>query len=682
MPNRLAHTRSPYLLQHADNPVDWYPWGPEALELARSTGKPILLSVGYSACHWCHVMAHECFEDPEVAAVMNQLFINIKVDREQRPDIDRIYQHAYQLLNQRAGGWPLTAFLTHDDQVPFFLATYLPKTPRYGLPGFIELMRKISGFYQANPDKVREQNHQLLQVLNAGPGRLAVTGYSIHPQPLADLRQQLSSFYDPQHGGFGKAPKFPQPSTPEWLLDYCINHPDDPSARQMLEHTLERMANSGLYDALAGGFFRYSVDERWEIPHFEKMLYDNGQLLSLYSRAWVLSPQPRYQQVVEETIRWLQQEMLAPEGGFYSALDADSEGHEGKFYLWQPEQIQTLLSTDEYALFSAYYGLDQAANFEQHAYHLHTSLALAPLAAQLGLSVSTAQALLHSAHAKLLAVRNQRIRPGRDEKILTAWNALTVRGLALAGRIFQRPEWLALADQVLAFIQRDLWQQQRLLASYSQGQAEFAAYLDDYTFLAEALLERLASGWNAHYFDWLQQLLQVLFDHFQDARKGGFYFTADDHEALITRPKPFHEDALPCANGVLTRLLLRLGRLLSHMPWLVASEKTLKWAWPMLEGSPQGCLSLASALGEYYHPSRWVVLRGDAATLAVWTAALANQPLQLLPIDALTPEQELPAALASKTLPTGASAAAYICQGTQCSAVVTELEALLQQLRG
>ncbi|HXH03750.1 MAG TPA: thioredoxin domain-containing protein [Candidatus Competibacteraceae bacterium] len=680
MPNRLIHETSLYLLQHAHNPVDWYPWGAEALEAARSSGKPILLSIGYSACHWCHVMAHECFEDAEVAAVMNELFVNIKVDREERPDLDRIYQQAYQLLNQRAGGWPLNVFLTPDDQVPFFAATYIPKQPRFGMPGFVELMRRLMAFYRDHEDSVRQQNHSLMAALLAGPGRLAVTGYSLHSGPLQEVRRQLEQLFDASHGGFGPAPKFPHPGNLERLLRQWVAHRDDGQALHMLRYTLTRMAEGGLYDQLGGGFCRYAVDERWEIPHFEKMLYDNGPLLALYASAWAATGEPLFRRVAEETAAWAMGEMQSPAGGYYSALDADSEGHEGRFYVWQPTQMQALLTADEYAVAAAHYGLDQPPNFEGR-WHLRVARPLSEVAAALGLSITEAERRLAAARAKLLAQRAQRVRPGRDEKVLTAWNALMIQGMARAGRLLGRPELIASAERAVDFIHRELWRDGRLLACWSAGQGKLPAYLDDYAFLLDALLELLQARWRSADLSWALELAEVLLDHFQDERKGGFYFTADDHERLIQRPKPLYDEALPSGNGIAARALLLLGRLLARMPWLVAAERTLKWAWPTLERQPLACIALLEALEEYFQPSQCVILRGPEAELAAWRAACAREfaPRRLvlaIPTDA----PDLPFALADKAPLSGTAVTAYVCTGTQCSAPVTTLEALLAQL--
>lgn len=664
--NRLIHESSPYLRQHAHNPVDWYPWGPEALDTARRENKPILLSIGYSACHWCHVMAHESFEDADTAAVMNELFINIKVDREERPDLDKIYQTAYQLLNGRPGGWPLTMFLMPDDHTPFFGATYVPKVARYGMPAFTDLLRRLMDFYQNREADVRQQNDSLRKALQAGPTRVAKTGYALNPQPLTEAVAQLAQSFDSSYGGFGRAPKFPHPTHLEHLL-HQWQRTDNEQARDMALLTLRRMAEGGVYDHLGGGFCRYSVDEKWLIPHFEKMLYDNGPLLGLYAAAWRATGEPLFQQVTEETAAWALREMQDVQGGFYATLDADSEGVEGKFYVWDREDIRALLTAEEYEAFAPRYGLDRIANFEGH-WHLHAARPLAESSTE----------LVARARQKLFQARSQRIWPGRDEKILTSWNALMIKGLATAGRYLERPDWLAAAEQALDFIRAELWRDGRLLAVYKDGQARLPAYLDDYAFLLEAVLELLQGRWRDADLEFAQQLADTLLAHFEDkGKQGGFFFTADDHEPLIQRPKPLFDDALPSGNGVAALALLRLGHLLSHMPYLVAAERVLKTAWPSLEQNPAACGALLLALEGYYHPAETIILRGPADTLATWQTALNRTYTPLRLTLAIPADAHLPPFLAQKA---GPGPVAYVCRGTRCSTPITDLAALEQAL--
>ncbi|MBC8028398.1 MAG: thioredoxin domain-containing protein, partial [Steroidobacteraceae bacterium] len=457
--NRLAKETSPYLQQHADNPVDWYPWGPEALDLARSSGKPILLSIGYSACHWCHVMAHESFEDAATASLMNDLFVNVKVDREERPDIDKIYQFAHQVLTQRGGGWPLTMFLTHDDQKPFFGGTYFPDKARYGMPAFTTLIQRVAEYYREQRDELRAQNDTLMAVYDDLTPMPLTLENPLGSAPLDGARAQLESSFDKRHGGFGEAPKFPHPATIDRLMRHWYGTSSttapDLHALFMASLTLTRMAEGGIYDQLGGGFSRYSVDQFWMIPHFEKMLYDNGALLANFAEASLATGDPLFKRVATETGEWMLREMQDAGGGFYSAYDADSEGHEGKFYVWSREEVQAALTPLEWSAFSRRFGFDETANFEG-AWHCHVFVSFEQIAKELQLDLAAAQKLIDSARAKLLAIRSKRVWPGLDDKILTSWNALAIRGLAIAARSLEKPEFAAAAERALDFVRANL----------------------------------------------------------------------------------------------------------------------------------------------------------------------------------------------------------------------------------
>src|SRR6266850_6090219 len=489
MPNRLAQETSPYLQQHADNPVDWHPWSEEALARARSEDKPILLSVGYSACHWCHVMAHESFEDPAVAEVMNRLFVNVKVDREERPDLDQIYQLAHQMLAQRPGGWPLTMFLTPDG-APFFGGTYFPKEQRYNLPGFPQVLERIAQVWREHRGEIAKQNQTLLATFEGmHPGEPAHHS-ELSAEPIETALRSLKTNFDSRHGGFGGAPKFPHPAE----LEFCLRRSasgGDGAAGRVATYTLERMALGGIYDQLGGGFARYSVDAEWMIPHFEKMLYDNGPLLRLCADAWTASQNPLFARVAEETAAWVMREMQSPEGGYYSSLDADSEHEEGKFYVWTAQEVQAQLSPEECAVLAPYYGLDGPPNFEGTHWHLHVARPLGAVAGQLGKSEQECARLLDSGKKKLFYTREKRVRPGRDEKVLVSWSALMIAGMARAAVVFGRSDWLGSAKKALAFIRGAMWKNERLLATYKDGQAHLNAYLDDYAFLLAALIELL-----------------------------------------------------------------------------------------------------------------------------------------------------------------------------------------------
>ena len=671
MPNHLATESSPYLRQHADNPVDWWPWCDEALATARRENKPILLSIGYSACHWCHVMAHDCFEDAEVAAVMNRLFVNVKVDREERPDLDQIYQSAHQLLTQRGGGWPLTMFLT-PDQTPFYAGTYFPKTARYQLPGFIDLMENIARAWHERRGDVLAQTEAVRNALaQQHPG--AGAQQALNAAPFADAVRDLSANFDPKWGGFSKAPKFPRPGELHFLLrEYARNGQE--LVRDMALFSLDKMASGGVRDQIGGGFCRYSVDEQWAIPHFEKMLYDNGPLLHLYADAWALTGDPLFRETAEDLVAWLLREMRAPEGGFYSALDADSEGHEGKFYVWTPDEVRALLSDEEYAVAAPLYGFDQPPNFENASWNPILAQPLDNVATSLWLNPDVAMARLHSARAKLFAARETRVRPGRDDKQLTSWNALMIGGLAHAGRVMARADWVDAAQVALDFLQQNLWHDGRLLASYQHGEARLNAYLDDYAFLLDALLESLQARYREADMTWACALADALLAHFEDAESGGFFFTSHDHEALITRPKPGYDHATPSGNGVAAFALQRLGHLLGEARYLDASARCLRLFQAQLTQQPIAFPTLLAVLDEALAPPRIILLRGPAAALCEWTATLTPQlgPRDLLL--ALPHGLKLPAALAKSE---SAQPTAWVCSGTACLPPVTALSAVL-----
>ncbi len=671
--NRLAAETSPYLLQHADNPVDWYPWGEPALAAARHADKPILLSIGYSACHWCHVMAHESFEDPATAALMNEWFVNIKVDREERPDLDRIYQTAQQLITHGSGGWPLTMFLTPDEQAPFFGGTYFPKEPRYGMPAFSDLLRRVAEYYRGHRGEIAAQNAQLKLALAGLSTAAAVHGVVFDNAPLLEARATLERSFDTRFGGFSRAPKFPQvPGIERCLRDSSTE------ALQMAVLTLTRMAEGGIYDQLGGGFSRYSVDERWMIPHFEKMLYDNAQLLGEFSRAFLATGEALFARIAGETADWVLRDMHSPEGGFYSSLDADSEGHEGKFYVWTATEVQGVLTPQEYSAFSRRFGLDRTANFEGE-WHLHVVESIEAIAALHGDSAESVSALIAAGRAKLLAARNLRIWPARDEKILTAWNALMIKGLAIAARVLRRPDLAAAAGAAVDFIRRHLWRDGRLLASYKDGRAHLPAYLDDYAFLADALLELLQTRWRSADLEFARALSDVLLSQFEDPEAGGFFFTAADHERLIHRSKSYSDDSTPSGNGIAASVLCRLGFLLGELRYVDAAERTLRAGWSLLREYPQAHMSLVNALDDFLAAGPIVIVRGDAEHVADWSTQLGsvyapNRMVFAIPRDA----PDLPAALAAKR-PTDATVA-YVCAGMTCSAPLTDISAIARSV--
>ncbi|MEE9253891.1 MAG: thioredoxin domain-containing protein, partial [Pseudomonadales bacterium] len=616
--NRLGQETSPYLLQHAENPVAWQPWGDEALDRARAEDRPILLSIGYSSCHWCHVMAHESFEDEETARLMNQYFVNIKVDREERPDLDKIYQLALQVLTRQSGGWPLTMFLDPHTHLPFFGGTYFPRRARYQLPGFVDLVRRIASVYETQRDALREQGQKLSNVFDEltlrGQGQ-ALPGKEM----LATAHDALAQQYDHRYGGFGDAPKFPMPTTVERVLRHWAfterRGERDAQGLDMAMITLTQIARGGIRDHVGGGFCRYSTDSRWMIPHFEKMLYDNGPLLALYADVLGVTPDDLFSGAVHQSANWVMREMQSTEGGYYAAMDADSEGEEGKFYLWRRNEVRKLLSDDEYLVVETLYGLDKPANFEGR-WNLHRYDSWRSVVARLGLQRDIADALLQSAREKLFHAREQRIRPGRDDKILCSWNGLMIHGMARASSRLNEPRWLESAHRALDFIRDNLWDGERLRSSWTRGRAGHAGYLDDYANLLAGLLASLEAGWRDEDIRLAVALADAVIEHFMDPQDGGFHFTAHDQETLIYRPKPVLDEAMPAGNGMVARCLYRLGHLMANERYLQVASETLRWAGESITRAPAAHCTLLSALEDELYPPEIVVIRGEQAEIA------------------------------------------------------------------
>ena len=629
-------------------------------------------------------MAHESFEDAAVAAVMNDLFVCIKVDREERPDLDRIYQLAHQMLAQRPGGWPLTMFLTPDDHTPYFGGTYFPKTARHGLPAFTDLLQKIAGYYRDRRDAIQQQNAAVHDAFRRSLPVAASGDLTLDPALLDQARGELEQQYDAEHGGFGKAPKFPHPTSIERCLRHWAmavnNGGNDLTALAIARHSLNAMANGGVYDQLAGGFCRYSVDDYWMIPHFEKMLYDNAQLLPLYADAALALHDPLFQRIALDTAAWVMRDMQSPEGGYYSSLDADTEGHEGRYYVWQRDEIRQRLSPEEYAVVAPHYGLDRPPNFESEAWNLHVFEDTDALADTLHLEPAQIAMRLASARRKLNAARLLRVAPGRDEKILTAWNGLMIKGMAHAGRLLGRDDCIASATRAVDFLRAHLWRYGRLLATHKDGKSHLNAYLDDYAFLMDGVLELLQARWRDSDMQFLIELAEALLTHFEDREQGGFFFTADDHEKLIHRPKPAGDEAIPAGNGVAALVLLRLGHLLGETRYLDAAERTLKALYRDMARYPSGHNALLNALEEYHTPAQTVVLRGSQDALQSWITRCQQRyaprrVLLAIPEDA----HYLPGVLAERVAKD--TVTAYVCAGHACAAPITmlaELDAALQ----
>ena len=672
--NKLSGQTSPYLLQHAENPVHWLPWTDEALQLAREQDKPILLSIGYSACHWCHVMAHESFEDNTTAEVMNRLFINIKVDREERPDLDKIYQNAHSILTNRPGGWPLTVFLTPHDHMPIYAGTYFPKTPRHGLPAFTQLLENIAHAYSTRKSEIRQQSASLREVFSQIESQHSSTSEHLSSLPLDVARNQIEQQFDSRFGGFSGAPKFPHPSVIQrafrhWARTQATGNPDSRILHTAL-FSLERMASGGLFDHLGGGFCRYSTDERWMIPHFEKMLYDNGPLLWLNTAAWCISKDVCYKDAVTESAAWVMREMQSEAGGYYSALDADSEGVEGKFYVWTPEAVKALLNEGDFALFASRYGLDKPANFEGQ-WHLHAYRNYTELAEKFGGNENVIRDRLHAARVKLFNAREHRVHPGVDDKILTAWNGLMIRGMAHAGYKLGNATYIVSAASAADFVYQHLWQNQRLLASARDEHAHLNAYLDDYAFMISGLIELLQAAWDSKWLHWAQQLADILIEQFEDKSNGGFYFTSHDHEQLIQRSKSFSDDAIPSGNGVAAESLLILGSLLSKPKYIDAADRCLKAAWSSLNQAAISHCSLLDALDYHLEPPQIIILRGSIEQLAPWMEATRDAYLPHTRLFAITEDKALPPSLQGKAQ--SEQALAYVCEGMRCSPPISSI---------
>ncbi|MBX3707919.1 MAG: thioredoxin domain-containing protein [Pseudomonadales bacterium] len=681
MHNRLTDSTSPYLRQHAGQPVHWQPWDADALALARDTGRPIFLSIGYSTCHWCHVMAHESFDDPGVAALLNTSFVSIKVDREERPDLDRVYQLAHHLLNRQGGGWPLTLFLDPDTLVPFFSGTYFPRTTRGGMPGFEDLLVRVATVFAERRDALAEQGGKLAGVLaelnppGATPARLDDRTL------VAIAREQLGEQYDRADGGFGQAPKFPMPTAVErlllgWARARRGSEPDR-EALEMVMQTLTRMARGGIYDHLGGGFCRYATDRKWIVPHFEKMLCDNGQLLALYADACAVSRDELFTETLRGTADWLLRDMRDPGGAFYAAVDADSEDGEGRYYVWRRDEVKRLLDEDEHLVVETLYGLDKPANFSGR-WVLHRRDAWRAVVERLGLERADADRLLASARAKLLARRATRTPPAVDDKVLAGWNGLAIKGLARAAGVLDEPAWLEAARTAMDFLRTQLWRDGVLYACWAGGRATQPAFLDDYANLIDALLALLAAGWRETDARFAIDLGDALLRDFEDREHGGFWFTRHDHEPLIHRPKPTLDEAQSAGNGTAARVLLTLGHLFARADYLASAGRTLAWARGSMEQYPAGHCSLLAALEYEGAGAEQIVIRGPAAELGAWQAAASSgyQPWRAVYAIPYGPFRTLPGYLPKLvSAEQQQTTNAYWCTGTTCEPPITSLEA-------
>jgi uncharacterized protein len=671
MPNRLAAETSPYLLQHADNPVDWYPWGEEAFERARSEDRPVLLSIGYSACHWCHVMEHESFEDPDTARLMNERFVNVKVDREERPDVDSIYMAAVQSMTGH-GGWPMTVFLTPDG-APFFGGTYFPPEPRHGLPSFRQLLDAILDAYRSRRDEVDRSAGRLRAALEEGT-RLRDPAPTLDTGILDGAFRGLAGRYDARYGGFGGAPKFPQPMTLEALLRHHVRTGDQ-RALDMLVHTLRRMARGGMYDQVGGGFHRYSVDAQWLVPHFEKMLYDNALLARLYLHAHQATGHAELGRVARDIIAWVRRELTAPEGGFYSAQDADSEGEEGRFYVWSGEEIDRALGPEDGSLFRRYYGVTPGGNFEGSNI-LHVEADAAAVAADAGIEEDELRAALERGRSALYERRAERVWPARDDKVLTSWNAMMLQALAVAARVLDDADALATAVRNAEFLLRELRPDGRLKRTWRDGAARIDAFLEDHALLADALLTLYEATFDPRWVREARGLGDEILDRFWDDEEGLFYDTATGGEALVVRPRHVDDNATPSGNSAATLMLLRLSAFTGEPRYERVATRVLRDMGGLLQRAPLAFGHLLAALDFHLATPQEVAIVGDPA--AADTRALLdvvderyrpNTILALRPPDLDDEDLAAIPLLADRPAIDG-RATAYVCQRFTCRAPV------------
>ncbi len=704
MPNRLSNETSPYLLQHADNPVDWYPWGDEALERAKAEDKPILLSIGYSACHWCHVMAHESFENEQIAGIMNSAFVCIKVDREERPDVDGIYMAAVQALTG-SGGWPLTVFLTPDEK-PFYGGTYFPPEDRGQMPGFPRVLDSMATAYA-------DKKADVLQATSEITGRLAqMSSPQSSSEPLNDelflaAFNALARGFDWENGGFGQQPKFPQPL----VLDVVLRQWARTGASavlEMVELSLEKMARGGMYDQIGGGFARYSTDDKWLVPHFEKMLYDNALLISLYSHTFQATNKPLYKRVVEETLDFVEREMSHASGGFYSAYDADSEGVEGKFYVWTSEQIDKILGESDGRVVRAYYGIEEDGNFEGDSI-LWLPRDLDEVATELEMSEDEVLAIAERSRPKLYAERATRVPPGLDDKILVSWNAMMLTAFAEAGAAFDRPEWIERARSNATFLLDNLFDGSRLLRTWkaaepggkssprvkseaspriksensNQGSAKIPGYLEDYASLGGALITLFESTFEQRWLDEATQLADRMIDLFWDESSDVFYDTGSDASNLFTRPRDVFDNAIPCGGSSAANFLLRLATHTGDMSYRTAAENTLQSIREYMEKSGSGFGGWLAALDYYLSSPKEIVVMGDSKD-ATTKSLLRQVHNRYIPNRVITgadaPVTPAPTPLLEARVLINDSPTAYVCENYACQLPVTDPAELASQL--
>lgn len=683
MPNRLAQEKSPYLLQHADNPVDWLPWGEEAFAKAEAEEKPVFLSVGYATCHWCHVMAHECFEDGEVAQALNRDFVSIKVDREERPDVDSVYMSVCQALTG-AGGWPLSVFLTPDKK-PFFAGTYFPKTSKFGRPGFLDVLANISRVWREDRDKILTTSQNITDAIRPRAGSQKA---EMDLKVLEKAYWQMYKSHDAKWGGFGGAPKFPTPHHLNMLLRWHLREPSS-KALEMVEGTLQAMRRGGIWDHLGLGFHRYSVDERWLAPHFEKMLYDQALLALAYLEAYQVTDNEVYAQTARDIFTYVLRDMTSPEGAFYSAEDADSEGEEGLFYVWTPEQVEQELGDGEDAqLFCKYYDIGQAGNFEHGRSIIWENKPLAPLAEHYDISEDQAREQLARAREKLYSAREKRQRPLKDDKVLASWNGLMIAALAKGAAVLGRDEYSAAAARAADFVLREMRDQEgRLLRRWRQGETKGTGYLDDYAFMIWGLIELYEAAFDPVHLEAALDLADQAGSHFWDDLHHGYFFTPHHGEDLIVREKDLYDGALPSGNSVMALNLLRLARLTGDGDWEKTANKLMAAMSAQVVQQPMAFTQFLMALDFVLGPAREVVVAGEpgkAATKELMAVAqkrfMPNRALLLKPGGEAGDHLAKLAPFTAEMKPGDEGAAAYVCRDFACQKPVSSPDGLADAL--
>ena len=676
MPNRLANETSPYLLQHANNPVDWYPWGPEALERAKREDKPILLSIGYAACHWCHVMEHESFENPTTAALMNERFVNIKVDREERPDLDGIYMQAVQAMTGH-GGWPMTVFLTPDG-VPFYGGTYFPDEDRHGMPSFARILMSVSNAYRSKPADVARTAASVREMYSAAMEETRSSG-PLSSTLLDAAFHALERRYDERNGGFEGAPKFPQTMSLDFLLRYAARN-KNARALEMVTSSFTHMARGGIYDQIGGGFARYTVDAIWLVPHFEKMLYDNALLVRLGAHIWQATSDGETKRVVEQTIDWAVREVRSPEGGFYSSFDADSEGHEGKFYVWSADDFDALLGADA-ALARAYWGVTDDGNFEGNNI-LFRAVSSADVARQFAMPESDVAEIIARSATKLYDARSKRVWPGRDEKILTSWNGLMVRGVAEAARAFENEAYARIAIESGSFLFGALCRDGRVFRSYKDGQARIAGYLEDYAALGLTALALYELTFDTVWLDRARAMSDATVQWFWSDETGAFHDTASDHETLITRPREITDNATPSGTSLAVDLLVRLAELLHDVDARRRATYVLETLAPAIARYPSAFGHALGVADMVINGAVELAIVGDvqSAEFEALRHAAAARYVPSLVIAGGAPRADESIALLAGRDGRGGAAAAYVCRGYTCDEPATSPEMLARQL--